>query len=469
MQHKMAYVWGLAGKFVPSFIHLVANIILARFLTPDDFGTIGVVTIIFTVANVLIDSGLGGSLVKEKNITKLDCSTIATFNSVVGLIIYVIIFFSAGFWESYFEIDGLTSIIRILSITFLIGPIGLVPKAIMNRELKFGAISIIAIVSILVASVVSIVMALMGSGVWSLVAFQLVNTAVMVLISCVYCKYIISFRFSWESFKRLFSFGFFTTITSAIDTIYENLITTLTGKYLNVTHAGYLSQAKKLEEALTTSMATAIGNVSFPIITKLKDDIHAFRKECFSVYKVIPLLTFPLLLMVSAFSTEIVELLFGKQWIPAGPYLSALIYAGLFIILETLIRSFIKSFCEVKKLAVATLIKRTLGILILIVAIIIKPESIVNAYILSSLVGLVVNAILFHRILTVSLWELFWRTLIILIPSVFTYLVVVLFVKTITETLSLQVVLSIFALALYYLICMPMFKISLFKKYKQHK
>ena len=238
MQHKMAYVWGLVGKFVPSFIHLVANIILARFLTPDDFGTIGVVTIIFTVANVLIDSGLGGSLVKEKSITKLDCSTIAAFNSVIGLIIYVIIFFSASFWESYFEIDGLTSIIRILSLSFLIGPIGLVPKAIMNRELKFGAISIIAIISIVVASVVAVVMAIMGSGVWSLVAFQLVNTAVMVLISCVYCRYIISFQFSWESFKRLFSFGFFTTITSAIDTIYENLITTLTGKYLNVTHAG---------------------------------------------------------------------------------------------------------------------------------------------------------------------------------------------------------------------------------------
>ena len=464
MQHKMAYIWGLAGKFVPSFIHLVANIVLARYLTPGDFGTIGVVSIIFTVANVLIDSGLGGSLVKEREISKLDCSTIATFNSVVGLIIFLGVFFTAGFWERYFEIDNLKSIIQVLSITFLIGPLGLVPKALMNRDLKFGAISIIAIASVLFASVISIIMASFGSGVWSLVVFQLVNTSVMVLVSCIYSKYVVSFRFSMASLKRLFSFGFFTTVTSIIDTIYENLITTLTGKYLNVSHAGYMSQAKKLEEALTSSMATAIGNVSFPIITKLKDDIPAFKKECFSVYKVIPVLSFPLLLMVSAYSTEIVELLFGKQWSPAGPYLSTLIFAGLLIILETLIRSFIKSFCVVKELALATLVKRSVGILILIVAVVIKPETIAYAYILSSLVGLVVNIVLFHRVLAVTVLELCWRTLIVLIPAFIVYLAVVLIVKSVTDSILLQTSLSVIVLVVYYVICLPLFKISLFRK-----
>ena len=211
-------------------------------------------------------------------------------------------------------------------------------------------------------------------------------------------------------------------------------------------------------------MATAIGNVSFPIITKLKDDIPAFRKECFSVYKVIPLLSFPLLLMVSAFSTEIVELLFGKQWSPAGPYLSALIYAGLFIILETLIRSFIKSFCEVKKLAYATLIKRLLGILILIVSIIIKPESIVFAYILSSFVGLLVNAILFHRILSTSMWELFWRTVTILIPAISVYLIIVILIKGYVSSLPVQITLSILVVGIYYVIVLPLFKVSLIRK-----
>ncbi len=464
MQHKMAYIWGLAGKFVPSFIHLAANIVLARFLTPDDFGTIGVVTIIFTVANVLIDSGLGGSLVKEREISKLDCSTIAAFNSVVGLIFFLGVFFTAGFWEDYFEIKNLTGIIQVLSLTFLIGPLGLVPKALMNRDLKFGAISVIAISGVLVASVVAIVMAALGAGVWSLVVFQLVNTSVMVLASCLYCKYVVSFRFSMKSLKRLFSFGFFTTVTSVIDTIYENLITTLTGKYLNVSHAGYLSQGKKLEEALTSSMASAIGNVSFPIITKLKDDMPAFKKECFSVYKIIPVLSFPLLLMISAYSTEIVVLLFGNQWSPAGPYLSALIFAGLLIILETLIRSFIKSFCEVKKLAVATLVKRVIGILILVVAIIIKPGAIVYAYIISSLVGLIVNGILFHRILSVSIWELTWRTLVVLIPAIIAYLVVLLIIKNITASFFLQMGLSVLVLSLYYVICLPLFKVSLIRK-----
>lgn len=466
MQHKMAYIWGLTGNYVPSFIHLLANIVLANFLTPDDFGTIGVVTIIFSVANVLINSGLGGSLIKEREISKLDCSTIAAFNSIVGLLFFFTVFFTAELWESYFGIENLKTIIQILSFTFLIGPLGMVPKALMNRDLKFGAITIVAVISVLGASIVAIIMAVLGCGVWSLVVFQLVNSIVMVLACCFYCRYIVSFKFSWNSFKRLFSFGFFTTLTSVIDTFYENLITTLTGKYLNVTHAGCLSQAKKLEEALTISMASAIGNVSFPIITKLKDDIHEFKKECFSVYKVIPLISYPLLLMIAAFSTEIVELIFGKQWRLAGPYLTALIFAGLLIILETLIRSFIKSFCEVKKLAVATLIKRSLGILVLVVAIIIKPESIAYAYILSSLVGLIVNAWLFHRLLSVSLWELTWRTLYVIVPSLVVYLVVTLFVKTITANLPIQIGLCIFAVGVYYLIVLPLFNVSLIGRKK---
>ena len=466
MQHKMAYIWGLTGNYVPSFIHLLANIVLANFLTPDDFGTIGVVTIIFSVANVLINSGLGGSLIKEREISKLDCSTIAAFNSIVGLLFFFTVFFTAELWESYFGIESLKTIIQVLSFTFLIGPLGMVPKALMNRDLKFGAITIVTVISVLGASIVAIIMAVLGCGVWSLVVFQLVNSTVMVLASCFYCRYIVSFKFSWNSFKRLFSFGFFTTFTSVIDTFYENLITTLTGKYLNVTHAGCLSQAKKLEEALTISMASAIGNVSFPIITKLKDDIHEFKKECFSVYKVIPLISYPLLLMIAAFSTEIVELIFGKQWRLAGPYLTALIFAGLLIILETLIRSFIKSFCEVKKLAVATLIKRSLGILVLVVAIIIRPESIAYAYILSSLVGLIVNAWLFHRLLSVSLWELTLRTLYVIVPSLVVYLVVTLFVKTITANLPIQIGLSIFAVGVYYLMVLPLFNVSLIGRKK---
>lgn len=463
MQHKMAYIWGLAGKFIPSFIHLAANIVLARFLSPDDFGTIGVVTIIFTVANVLIDSGLGGSLVKECEISKLDCSTIAAFNSVIGFIIFLGVFFTAGFWEIFFGIENLQSIIQVLSLTFLIGPLGLVPKALMNRDLKFGAISIISISSVLIASIVSIIMAAFGAGVWSLVVFQLVNVAVMVLASCIYCKYVVSFRFSMASLKRLFSFGFFTTVTSVIDTIYENLITTLTGKYLNVSHAGYLSQSKKLEEALTSSMASAIGNVSFPIITKLKGDVVAFKKECFSVYKVIPVLSFPLLVVISAYSTEIVTLLYGKQWSPAGPYLSALIFAGLLIILETLMRSFIKSFCEVKKLTLATLVKRSIGVLVLGIAIISNPKTIVYAYILSSLVGLVVNCILFHRLFSVSMWELIWRTISVLVPSFIVYLVV-LIVKSMTSSIILQIGIGMLVFCVYYVICLPLFKVSLTRK-----
>lgn len=462
MQHKSAYIWGLLGKFIPAFVHLCANIILARFLVPEDFGTIGIVTIIFTIANVLIDSGLGGSLVKEKELTKIDCSTIAAFNIGVGLFIFMFVFFTADIWTLYFGIDHLDAIIRVLSLSFLIGPLGLVPKSLLYRDLRFKAISVISISSVLIASLVSIIMAIIGYGVWSLVAFQLVNSSMMVLFCCIVYRYNLSLRFSVESFKRLFSFGFFTTITAVVDTIYENLITTLTGKYMTVVHAGYLSQAKKLEESLTTTLAATIGNVSFPIITKLKDDLHRFRNETFSVFKTIPLLSFPFIMIIAAYSEEIIVFLFGKQWHHAGFYLSTLMFAGLFIILETLVRSFIKAMCEVKKLALVTLIKRLMGIIILIFFVIIEPNAIVLGYVISSIIGYIFNLFLFKDLVNTSFSRLMLLSIEILLPAFVLYGSVVFVVKEICSSFLSQIIFSLGLLLFYFIVVIYIFKLSLF-------
>lgn len=451
MKNKSAYVWGLLSRVGPAAIQILCNMVLARFLSVDDFGTIGVLTIIFMVANVLIDSGLGGSLVKEPIVTKIDCSTIGVFNICISIILYIFLFLLAPIIQNYYGIINLDYIVRILSLTFVIGSFGMVPKALLVRNLKFRTICIITLFSIIVASFVSISMAIKGFGVYSLVAYQLVNISLISLLSCFFAKFFITFRFSFSSLKHLFSFGFYTTITSIIDTIYENLLTSLTGKYLSVSQAGFLSQAKKIEDGMSTSIASTIGNISFPILTKLKENSIVFKKEAWSLLYIIMIFSFPILLIISVYSDRIIVLLFGETWLQAAFYLKSLIWAGLLLIIETTIRSFIKSLCEVKRLLNATIIKRGFGIAIIFLSLLVNPLYIVYAYILSTLIGLLINLNLYSKVAGIKFSYCIIKILKNSIPPLFFYFFILMLNRLLINYQLVNWLSSLLILMIYYL------------------
>lgn len=434
-----SYFWGILSKFLPQGLYLFTTIILARFLSPDDFGMIGVLAVIFAVANILLDSGLGGSLIKETNISKLDCSTISVFNIIVGVIIYILLFFLAPFIEGCFDIKNLSNVVRLLSLIFPISAFGLVPLSLLKRNLEFDKLFISYISGVIIASIVAISLAVCNYGVYALVSYQLVNNTVLVILNFFFSKYKISFGFSLASFKRLIPFGFFTSIVSIVDTIYENIMTMLTGKYLNVQTAGYLYQAKRLEETMSSSLATAIGSVAFPVLSRVKDDKNLFNRECRKTFSTITLLIFPILITVSLFSSPILVILFGKQWEPSSIYLRILMFAGIFILMEKLILSFIKAYGQVKQLSIWTLVKRGTGILVLLASLVYDPESMIYAYLLTTFLGFCVNGYVFTSLTGESAKGLSILVLRNLLPVVIYFTMIYLISVVLSETVCLAV------------------------------
>ena len=459
MQNKIAYFWGLLGRFVPQFVSLATNMVLARLLTPDDFGMIGVLSVIIMVAQTLIESGLGGSLIKEKNITDDDCSTIFTFNLVVSLLLYAICWFSAGWVESFYNIDGLSKVFRWISFVFVFNAFGVVPRALLSKALRFRHISFVSIGSIIVAAAVSIVMATKGFGVYSLIAYQLVQTGLCVAVFWILSKMKFSLKFRWPSFKRLISFGLFTTLIHVVDTIYENLTTVLFGKFYSVEQAGFVSQSKKIEEVASRAVVTTINTVSFPILTKYSDDRDSFVEEAASIFKNICLLLIPCLLAVAAYSKEIMVLCFGDQWEPAAPYLRLLLFAGVFIIMENLNRNFIKSCGEVGKLFVLTLVKRALCLGIIIGFMSINKGWILHGYIVGAFVAYLMNMGLYGKLFDLSFPKQLFDMIKVLFPTVLLYLVLITF-RSFVHILWLEVLFGVVVLAIYYLCVLPLYNIS---------
>lgn len=398
MNNSNAYCWGLLARFAPQAIFLLTTMILARLVTPEAFGTIGVLAVIFSVANILLDSGLGGSLIKEKEISDIDCSTISIFNIIVSLLIYIILFYVADYLQSYFNIEGLSSVIRTISWVFPISAFGIVPLSLLKRRLLFNKIFICSISGVIVASFSAVIVALCDGDVYALVTYQIVVNAVNVILYFYFSDYKLSFKFSYVSLRRLIPFGFFTSVVTIVDTVYENIMTVLTGKYLDIKTAGYLYQAKRLEESTSTSMSVAVGVVAFPILTRIKEDLEAFRVECKKTYDTITLLLFPILTLVSVFSKDIINILFGKQWIPSAAYLKILMICGLFIMTEQLMLSFIKALGKVKNLMYLTLVKRTIGLTLLICCLLLDPTMLIYGYLSATIIGCCFNIYLFAKV-----------------------------------------------------------------------
>lgn len=454
MYNVSAYIWNLIAKFGSQFIWLVTTIILARFLSPDEFGVIGILSLLCMVANTLTESGLGGALVIQKEILKEDCSTISVFNIVVSITIYVIIFILADFIESFYGISNLSEITKVLSLVFVISAFCIVPRTVLFHRLCFKELCVISLAAVLLGALVSICIAWRGGGVYALVAYQLVQASINTIGCILASKYTISFRFYWKSFKKLFSFGFYTTITGVVDTVYENIMTAIYGKFLSVAQAGFLSQAKRIEEASSQSLLMAINNTAFPILAKYKDRIDDFVAEASSIQKTIAYIICPLLFLICVYSQELIQLLFGAQWLPASSYLSVLVLASVFIIFDSLSRNFIKSLGRVEVLLKITIVKRIIGCLLMLIFGLISVHLIIYAYLISAIVGVIINYVTYSKIINTSLLSVIRELLspfILVLPICF----FVFFTHLLLTNIFFNIIVTCITYSLYFFVFLP--------------
>lgn len=455
MKNSKAYIWSFVGKFGSQVLYLLTTLVLARLLSPDDFGIIGVLSVIFMVANTLSESGLGGALLMEKELKAINCSTIFVFNVSVSAFLYMLIFFCAPLIENFYNINGLSNIARVLGLVFVINSWGLVPRTVLLFKLQFKRLAIISLVGVICASAISIVMAFMNLGVYALVGYQL-SLAIWTTLLLVYnSHYRFSFSFDYGCFKRMFSFGLFTTLTGVIDSIYENMMAAVFGKFMNVAQAGYLTQAKKIEEASSQALILTINTTSFPILSKLKDDIEHFKKEANALQKTIPLVIGPVLVILCVYSDFVISLMFGEKWIESASYLSLLVIAGYFMMNESINRNFIKSLGEVKRLFHYTILKRLFGIILILVLAFINVDYILFGYILSSFIAFIINSCLYANIIRENCLRTIWNSLKYQL-CIFSTGVLVFFIHSYSPNWTFEMIFLIISIILYLFIIKKM-------------
>lgn len=386
--------WSFCERFGSLLILFTANVVLARILTPEDFGLVGILMAFVMISQILIDGGLGNALIQQKKISTLDCSTVFYTNIAVAVGCYMTLFFGADAIAGYYNTPLLAELIKILGIVVVIDAFGAVQNNLLMKNVDFKRITIVKVTSALVSSTIAIIAAVCGLGVWSLVVQYVVNSVIRSLLLWLMSSWRPILAFSKISFVSLFSFGGPIMLAGLLSEAYRNLVVLIFGKCYTKADVGYYSQAKHLQDVPVTSIMTIVNQVTFPIFSKLQDDKEQLKRGLSRSVKVLTFLNFPLMMALVIMAEPIFRLVFGEQWIPSVPYFQWLCGGfGLLLVIHNTNINALKAVGKSKIVLLLEIIKRAfgLGLMFLFIYLGFDAISIMWAFAISSFVEFFLN------------------------------------------------------------------------------
>ncbi|WP_028902251.1 MULTISPECIES: lipopolysaccharide biosynthesis protein [unclassified Prevotella] len=322
-------------------LNFLATIILARLLQPEDYGLIGMMAVIISVSESLIDAGLAGALIKKKNVSKEDFSTLSLYNISFSFVLYIIIFISAPYIGLFYKTPILSNLLRVYALIVVIESFSIVPKTILIRNLEFKKYSLVTLISGFMGLATAIVMAVYGMGVYSLIGQYIVSSAILtVLLYCI-TRYKLNFTFSKKSFNEMFGFGFNTTMANVLKGGSENIFINVVAKIASLTITGFFNQSYKLQSVITSISNTVIDGALFPLLSKEDDNSIINHSMKISSFSFTLMSAFVFLLIINA--DIIVYLVLGEKWMDTTPYLKILLCWGLIQMGTSLNRNLLKS------------------------------------------------------------------------------------------------------------------------------
>ncbi len=355
-------VWTALQKYSTMGIQFLSGIILARLLTPHDYGCIGMLAIFMVLAEAFIDGGFGSALIQKKSPTREDYSTIFYWNLGMAALMYVVIYFAAPAIARFYNIDLLCPVLRVQGLVLFIYAFNIVQWNQLRKNLNFKALSIVTITTSIIALSVTIFMAYKGFGVWALVAQNLITAAVPAVVFWFVIKWRPAFLFSWASFKELFGFGFYMFLTQLVNSFSSQIQGLLIGKMYSSSTMGYYSKAHGTEKLASQSISQIISQVSYPLYAEVQDNkalmIGLIKKMSSSIAYV----TFPLMFILLLVAKPLFILLYSDRWIQSIPYFQVLCLAGLSTCLQSVNLQTIAAIGKSKVMLKWVLVKRAVGL-----------------------------------------------------------------------------------------------------------
>ena len=354
--------WTALQKYSTMGIQFISGIILARLLTPYDYGCIGMLAIFMVLADAFIDGGFGSALSQKKLPTQKDYSTIFWWNLGMAALMYTILFISAPAISRFYNIPLLSDVLRVQGLVLFIHAFNLVQRNQLRKKLNFRVISIVSITTSIISLSITIFMAYKGFGVWALVAQNLILAFIPALVFWFYIKWRPIWTFSWQSFKELFSFGFYMFLTHLLNSFSIKIQGLLIGKVYSPVTMGYYSKAHSTESMASASISSIMTQVSYPLYAEAQNNLGQLGNMIKRLTMTIAYITFPLLFILLLLAKPMFLLLYSERWLPSVPYFQVLCIVGMGACLTSINTQAIAAIGKSKLMFVWTIVKRAVGI-----------------------------------------------------------------------------------------------------------
>lgn len=413
-----SFIWKFLEKCSVQLTTFIVTIVLARILSPDEFGIIAIIIIFVNLANVIVEGGLTAALIQKKEADNIDFSTIFTCSLGLSVLLYVVLFISAPYISDFYNDNKLIEVIRILSLIVIPCSINSIQKAYVSRNLLFGRMFICSLISVLISGVIGVLMAYGGFGIWALVAQTILNQILVTILMFIFIKWRPKFLFCKERFGSLFDFGWKIFLSNFIIAIYEDIRGLLIGKIYNPSALAFFDRGKQFPSLIMGNINTSIQTVLFPTFAAEQDNTAKVKKMMRSATQVSCFVVFPLLLYLFISAEPLVKVLLTDKWLPSVPFIRIFAIAFILMPIQSSNMIAIKSLGYSNITLNLEIIKKIIEAIILIVSFQYSVYIVASGVLLYNFICLFINLYPNKRLLDYSVKEQIFDVLPIFIISI---------------------------------------------------
>lgn len=365
-QSVMGFLWAFAERWSTQLVNFGVAMVLARLLTPNDYGTVALLSIFIAVCDTLVDSGLGRALIQKKDATDLDFNSVFYISIGVSLVLYAALFASAPMIARFYGNPELVPLLRVLSLGIICCAVNGVQNAELNRNLLFNLSFRISLISCTCTAIIGLTFAVLGYGPWALVYSSLGGQIAGVISRWFIIAWRPRLMFSFVATKGLWRYGWKLALSGLLDTLYNNLYGLIIGRLYTKADLAFVNKGRSAPELAMGTFNGTLGRIAFPALAKVQDDTETVRRGARKLLTVSEFWVMPLMAGCAACAPRLIPLLFGDQWLPAIPYMQMACFSFAIWPLHTVNLQVLMAMGRSDYFLILEIIKKVLCLLVLI-------------------------------------------------------------------------------------------------------
>ena len=397
--------WSAADAFLGQGVTFLVGIVLARMLSPDEYGLIGICLIFNTVLSGIVDSGFSNALIRKKNCTDVDYNTMFVTNLTISIVLYALLFVSSPLVSQFFNRYELTSLIRVTGLVLLANALSITQITILTKRIDFKTKTKASLVSAIASGIIGIAMAFMGFGVWALVGQILSKQILYTICLWVLNKWWPSFTFSLKSFHYMWGFGWKLLVSGLLNNIWNQLYQVVVGKFYSPATLGQYTRGQEYASIFSSNLTSIIQRVSYPVLSEIQDDKHRMVEGYRRVIKMTMFVTAICMISLGAVAEPLIYCLIGPQWHEAATYLPLICISMSLYPLHSINLNMLQVLGRSDIFLYLEILKKIIGILPICIGIFVDIYWMLIASILIGFVSLYLNSWYTGKALDYTFWK----------------------------------------------------------------